>query len=49
MEKKLVQIEIDGENLEVEAGTSILEAAEILNISRATLYNKLNKYNIERE
>ena len=37
MEKKLVQIEIDGENLEVEAGTSILEAAEILNKDIPTL------------
>ncbi|KXS48545.1 sigma-54 interaction domain-containing protein [Halanaerobium congolense] len=28
---------------------NISKAAEILNISRATLYNKLNKYNIERK
>ena len=31
------------------SNNNISKAAEILNISRATLYNKLNKYNIERE
>lgn len=37
MEKKLVNIEIDGESIEVEAGTSILDAAKILNKDIPTL------------
>jgi transcriptional regulator of acetoin/glycerol metabolism len=31
------------------SNNNISKASEILNVSRATLYNKLNKYNIERE
>ena len=31
------------------SNNNISKAADLLNISRATLYNKLNKYNIERE
>lgn len=50
---KLMSLEAAEKNAVINAleksNNNISQAAEILNVSRATLYNKLNKYNIERE